>query len=157
MDGMRGFRVDSPNVVYERFENEVVIIHFESGNYYSLENIGADIWRAIASGSTLNEIVNGLRHRYIDPPKDVESIVNQFVEELQQEQLIVPVDNDAMNRSQGQGNPFDTPPKTERPNFESPILQRYTDMRDMLLLDPIHEVDEAGWPAAKPDSQHGDK
>ena len=26
---------------------------------------------------------------------------------------------------------------------------RYTDMSDLLLLDPIHEVDEQGWPALR--------
>jgi hypothetical protein len=27
-----------------------------------------------------------------------------------------------------------------------PVLNKYTDMQDLLLLDPIHEVDERGWP-----------
>ena len=30
--------------------------------------------------------------------------------------------------------------------FEAPRLERYTDMKDYFLLDPIHEVDTAGWP-----------
>ena len=30
--------------------------------------------------------------------------------------------------------------------FEPPRLERYTDMKDYFLLDPIHEVDSAGWP-----------
>ena len=25
-------------------------------------------------------------------------------------------------------------------------LGKYTDMQELLLLDPVHEVDEAGWP-----------
>lgn len=37
-------------------------------------------------------------------------------------------------------------PVGERPPFVRPILQKYTDMADLLLLDPIHEVDEQGWP-----------
>jgi hypothetical protein len=28
-------------------------------------------------------------------------------------------------------------------------LNKYTDMQDLLLLDPIHEVDAAGWPSTK--------
>jgi hypothetical protein len=35
--------------------------------------------------------------------------------------------------------------------FTQPVLEVYTDMQDLLLLDPIHEVDEeAGWPSPKP-------
>lgn len=32
--------------------------------------------------------------------------------------------------------------------FPAPRLERYTDMQDLLLLDPIHDVDERGWPNA---------
>ena len=34
----------------------------------------------------------------------------------------------------------------KKPLFESPNLQKYTDMQAMLWLDPIYEVDETGWP-----------
>ena len=27
-----------------------------------------------------------------------------------------------------------------------PRLRKYTDMQDLLLLDPIHEIDQSGWP-----------
>jgi hypothetical protein len=27
-----------------------------------------------------------------------------------------------------------------------PKLEKYTDMEDLLLLDPIHDVQEVGWP-----------
>jgi hypothetical protein len=30
--------------------------------------------------------------------------------------------------------------------FELPAMEKYGDMQDLLLSDPIHEVDEAGWP-----------
>jgi len=43
-----------------------------------------------------------------------------------------------------------TPPPAGRPPFVKPILQKYTDMADLLLLDPIHEVGEQGWPHPAP-------
>ena len=34
--------------------------------------------------------------------------------------------------------------------FMAPILNVYSDMRDVLLMDPIHEVEEmSGWPVPK--------
>jgi hypothetical protein len=36
-------------------------------------------------------------------------------------------------------------------SWSSPVLSIYDDMQDLLLLDPIHDVDESGWPAIKPD------
>ena len=29
------------------------------------------------------------------------------------------------------------------------MLHRYTDMADFMLVDPIHEVEETGWPNQK--------
>jgi hypothetical protein len=34
--------------------------------------------------------------------------------------------------------------------FRVPVLNRYSDMADMLLLDPVHDVEESGWPVPKP-------
>jgi len=34
----------------------------------------------------------------------------------------------------------------ERSAFAPPVLERYTDMQDYFLLDPIHEVSPEGWP-----------
>jgi hypothetical protein len=33
-----------------------------------------------------------------------------------------------------------------RGSFEPPTFETYTDMQYFLLLDPIHDVDAAGWP-----------
>ena len=35
--------------------------------------------------------------------------------------------------------------------FETPVLEKYTDMAELLLLDPIHDVDATGWPHPAPD------
>ena len=37
------FRINRPRVVYEVMDDEVVIIDFDTGNYYSLEKVAADI------------------------------------------------------------------------------------------------------------------
>ena len=34
--------------------------------------------------------------------------------------------------------------------YEPPQLEKYTDMQDLVLLDPVHEVDATGWPHPKP-------
>jgi len=43
------------------------------------------------------------------------------------------------------------PPLPAGTVFAPPVLEVYTDMQDLLLLDPIHDVDETvGWPSPKP-------
>lgn len=157
MSGVRRFKIDSPRVVYESFENEVVIIHFESGNYYSLEKAGADIWNFIDKGAPADEIVKAMALRYEAPLDEIEDAVSNLMTELQEEGLIIPAEIEEIRDVQEQEVSPETSPETERLSFESPMLQRYTDMREMLLLDPIHEVDEAGWPTAKPDGEDEDE
>jgi hypothetical protein len=43
----------------------------------------------------------------------------------------------------------DDPAPAERATFIAPVLAVYTDMQDLLLLDPIHDVDEIGWPTRR--------
>ncbi len=52
-------------------------------------------------------------------------------------------------RDTGEGAGAFSPPAIQGA-FAPPRLQRYTDMQDLLLLDPIHDVDEVGWPVASP-------
>jgi hypothetical protein len=40
-------------------------------------------------------------------------------------------------------------PEARAVAFVPPSLAKFQDMQDLLLLDPIHETDEPGWPARK--------
>lgn len=152
MNFMRRFRVNSPHVAYEIFDDEVIIIHFESGNYYSLDKTGAAIWCFIERGVPVGALLKGIMHRYTGDEGVIENAVRQLLDELEQEGLIVPEQVDGAARRQEPTADAATRPEAEKPPFDPPLLQRYTDMQDMLLLDPIHEVDETGWPTGKPDA-----
>ena len=145
------FRLNTPNVIQETIDGEVVIVNLDNGNYYSLDNIGAAIWSLIESGAAVAEVVNAIRQRYDGDHVDVEDAVNQFVAKLQREALIVPDGAKEPEGTKGLDRQVETGADTERPRFEVPILHTYTDMQDLLLLDPIHEVDETGWPNVNPD------
>jgi hypothetical protein len=84
------FRINTPAVVSEIFDDEIVIIHLESGAYYSLDQSGADIWKLLQQGADLAEINTRLSAAYSVSPDEMAQIVPQFVKELTQEQLIIP-------------------------------------------------------------------
>jgi hypothetical protein len=149
---LRRFRINRPAVVHETFDKEVVIIEFNSGNYYSLDKAGADIWNFIEREATFDEIVEGISHLYEGSRSVIQNAVNQLLAELQQEELIV-LDNTKGHESTKEVKvSFNSRPGTEKPDFEVPVINKYTDMQDLLLLDPIHEVDETGWPNIKQNS-----
>ncbi|MFC1811647.1 PqqD family protein [Thermodesulfobacteriota bacterium] len=149
MTSLIRFKINTPDVSYESFDNEVVIIDFETGNYYSLDKVGTDIWGFIEGGETVTEIVEGITHRYKGSRGHIETAVNQLIAELQKERLIVPDEVKEPGNTEASNIQSETHPETEKLRFEAPTLQTYTDMQELLLLDPIHEVDVTGWPNIK--------
>jgi hypothetical protein len=69
-------------------------------------------------------------------PVVVAGAVRAFVAELSREGLIVPVELPAQGSLPG----------TPEVRFEAPRLQKFDDLQDILLLDPIHDGEHPAWP-----------
>ena len=141
------FEVDRRRVVHETIDGEAILIHMETGVYYSLEGAGAEIWNGLVAGSSSKEVALTLRMRYQAPPDTIEGAVSRLAEELCREGLLDETDGpmaDGAPPGAVTGNAMSAPE-----DFATPVLHRYTDMADFLLVDPIHEVDESGWPNRK--------
>lgn len=150
------FRVNSPTVVSETVDHEVVMIHLDTGNYYSLRSTGAMIWDAIERGESLGAITSVLDATSHDGA-DVGAQVGSFVQELRAEELIVPADGSAPAvvaiDTMATGSTATGTIECSSDSFEPPVLEKYTDMQHLILLDPVHEVDEGeGWPRPRDDA-----
>jgi hypothetical protein len=140
-------RINTPKVVHETIDGETVILNLENGNYYSLVEIGAQIWEFIESGAAVNDIIEKVKCDYENNGTDTDEAVYKFVTELRQEGLIVPDKADTHAGFQWPDEKREPGVNGEKQSFSAPILNKYSDMQDLLLLDPIHEVDDkAGWP-----------
>jgi Coenzyme PQQ synthesis protein D (PqqD) len=140
---IRSFSVNRPQVVQDAFQGEVVIVNLSTGCYYSLVNTGAALWRLLTAGIPVPAIMTSVAAAYNVPVAAVEPVVQRLISELQQEDLIkedlpnqAAVAEELIGASIGASDAF-----------EPPILAKYTDVQELLLLDPIHDVDETGWPA----------
>jgi hypothetical protein len=145
-------RVNTPSVTHETIEGESVIINLETGNYYSLQGIGSEIWMSLAANAPIGSIVDDLCRHYEGQRREIEQHAFQLIGELQSEQLVVEdgvAGSEKSERNVAKSSSISLPQKSK---FETPLLQKFTDMQDLLLLDPIHEVDAAGWPRAKQDN-----
>jgi hypothetical protein len=137
------YQVNRPDVVMESFEGEVIIIHMQRGNYYSLRGSAPLIWDMIDHGYPLEKTSDYLAKRYPGHEEEIRVAVRNLAEELIAENLLVPLLNPPTDSGEIVTNPEVNGP------FAPPLLERYTDMQELLLLDPIHDVDETGWPARK--------
>ena len=91
-------------------------------------------------------IVDRLARSYACERSELEPAVVRLVAELQREELIVAADPDAASSAHDAAATGGAARA-----FRAPVLQKFTDMQEMLLLDPIHDVDARGWPHQKSD------
>ncbi len=143
------FQINQSNIVHQTIEGEVVIINLNTGDYYSLVNVGVRIWNLLEKTTTIEYIVNTLNIEYISDGVNIEEIVTQFINELKKESLVVSLEIDSDEQSSPVKN-VSTDDNSDKLPFEIPSLQKFSDMQELLLIDPIHEVDEMGWPRTKP-------
>lgn len=147
MTRQRVFKINQPFVVSELIDGEAVIMNLQSGNYYSARHSGALLWDWIEKGVSQGDMPTGLARVYAGDLSEVERDVAAFIDTLIEQQLIIEASADSSTPP---------PPVVHEGNSNSllpylaPVLEVYADMQDLLLLDPIHDIDEVGWPVAKP-------
>ena len=65
-------------------DDEVVLLHIDKGQYYSLKGAGPDLWARLDTPASLDELVEWLCGEYDVSPEQAMSDVERFVSELQQ-------------------------------------------------------------------------
>lgn len=125
--------INTPAVIADILDGEAIIINLKSGRYYSMEGCGAWVWSALIAGH--DPAVIAARLASADAAA-VRRDLDAFVAQLSAEELIREAGSD----------PAAAPLPDYAGSYAAPTLNVFTDMESMLLLDPIHKVDDAGWP-----------
>ena len=146
MPTLSGFSAAHAEIAHERVEDEVIVINLRTGAYFSLVGSAADAWELLLAGVPLDAVSDAVAQRYGVEPSGVRSDLDAFVHALVDEDLLATTELSSDVPPADDGAP--APARTYHP----PMLEKYDDMEELLLLDPIHEVDESGWPvvAAEP-------
>lgn len=146
MDSPGTYQIDRTRVVFEQFEDETVLVNTETGYYYSLSPSGTDILRLLEDGCP----AENLAHALFGNSNDISHLtilIESFVQRLISEGILVDRASDLPFETNGEHR---EPLYSDIAGFPPPALERFDDVRDLLLIDPIHEVDqEYGWPKAK--------
>jgi hypothetical protein len=132
------YAINAPRIVHETIDDETMVIDFDSGTYYSARQVANRIWLWLAAGFNLTQIIAGIAAEYQLEPEQVADTVAGFIADLVDQELII-------ESAELLSTPV-SPPVQDLTPFSPPILEKYSDMQDLLLLDPIHEVGEQGWP-----------
>ena len=145
MDRLYG--IEDAAVVSDIIEGEAVMLHRVSGDYFSTDGVGCLIWQWIGEGHSHGQIVRRLQAGTAASPAEIEAAVDAFIADLVTHSLVREIGESA-------GAPAETasqPPAALQADFRPPVLNVYSDIRNLLLLDPLHDADEkTGWPERKP-------
>lgn len=133
------YSINSPRIIYENVDNEILIIDTLTGSYFSLKETGSQIWQLIAKNNNNHEIVQHLSPSPEANSNQISEDVQFFFQDLLDNNLIIPLEKADQNSENQELSESKIP-------YVSPKLNKFTDMQDLLLIDPIHDVDQEGWP-----------
>lgn len=143
MDDGDFLHIDRSKAAFDKLDGEVIIVDVVTGLYFNLQGSAVAIWDAIEQGTT----VAGLRARmaaaFDGDPHEIAAAVDRMVAQLAAEGLLVARPEPPAVAAL----PLDGP--GGRIAFSEPRIERYSDVQDLLTLDPIHDVSDFGWPHAK--------
>ena len=80
----------SPNATFQIVADEAILIHLNTGVYYSLNEVGTSFWNMLDGQRTIGECADAIAAEY-DAPRDV--ILSDLIElanELAAEDLAIP-------------------------------------------------------------------
>ena len=133
--------VKNENVSIEFFDKEAVLLNIFKGHYYSFKGETAYyIWTLLSLRYTASSIAEALEQSGVQGNSI--ALVEGFIAQLLQEEIIQAVTN-------APGEPvfpvIEISDTTILPNLEV-----HTDLQDLILLDPVHDVSSTkGWPYNK--------
>lgn len=145
MDGLdiedsQRYAMRSPNVVADVVDNEVVAVNLESGTYFSLFQQSAWLWTALTSGQPVGIVVETVEDHSPYSRDDVLA----FLADLVRYDLIEP-----LTHQDSSGLLIEALSELPPAPFAPLVINVHRDLQDILLLDPVHDSDETGWPEAR--------
>lgn len=136
------FTIFDNNIISDVFGEEAVLVNLETGVYYSLRGSAAQIWIRLINQYSPHEIIADLIQIYKVDENVLKSDINQFFSKLLEDKIIkVALETEK--------RPIGFNSKEILVSYSSPVLEIFSDMQEILLLDPVHDVDKAGWPISK--------
>jgi hypothetical protein len=119
----------SESALPEDFGDEIICMAVDSGVFYSMRGSAAALWRAVAAGAQQEAITEA-----IAATSDAETLA-ALLDDLTRDGILRLVDTEAHS-----------PPAPDLGGAGPGQYARNDQFNDLVLLDPIHDVTERGWP-----------
>ena len=130
-------RLPVDRVSAERVDGDVIAVNLAAGTYFSMSGTAADVWTAASSGTKAEQWLSALDHAYgrTCPREEI----GLFIADCLRGDLLIEADD-------GTITDVTLPQDWDRSSWTAPRLEIFEDLRDLLLVDPVHEASDFGWP-----------
>lgn len=132
------YELAAPQCSAEEFDGEIVAINLDSGIYFSMKAPASWIFSDLCRGYSVETMLNVLATK-----GNLNLTLDAFIHDL--------VAAGLLRTKEGTAEPNDEPFLASAPveRLTQPVLESFGDMQSLLLLDPVHDVDEKlGWPVS---------
>jgi hypothetical protein len=130
----------APSCVADEFGEEIVALNLDTGFYFSLRGLAGAIWKDLVAGHPREDIAAALGAI----EAELAGKTTAFVDDLVERGLMRPAPDAPRAEGELASGALAAAGTTDL------MLESFDDMRDLVIADPIHEVEEdAGWPARK--------
>ncbi|MGX5841709.1 PqqD family protein [Mesorhizobium sp. ArgA1] len=136
----RVYAVASKDIVFESFDGEAVVLDLSNGKYFGFSDSGSRVWQALSSGVGAQALVEASAGGAATIGlADLDSFIARLVDFG----LLAPAETPEQ--------PLSTALAAELAATSEPLkVDVHDDLADLIIVDPIHEVEEPlGWPAVK--------
>lgn len=136
-------RIALPDVTYEYLDGEVIAIHFTRGTYFSMRGAAAVAFMALCEGFPIQNLTD----LYSSAPGNAAEQLRALAETWVTEGLLETTDSP-------EGRVIADTKDTVL--WVEPSSEKFSDMEQLLLADPIHDVGPNAWPVLvnRSDSHH---
>ena len=121
------FTPNTAEIAAEVLDGEAVLINLSSGVYYSLAGAGSFVWTCLENGQNCGEIIELLVAQFAVSRETAQADLGALLDEFLREKLVSP-------GTQAPSQSVEILPA--RLPYETPSLKIYSDMQELLALDP---------------------
>lgn len=132
------------DITFERLDGEVIAINLATGSYFSMSGPAADLFTLITSGHPMTKWWAELTKAFASPPDRRQCLI--FLENLLELRLA-----QGVNQAAAVGS-LSLPDDYARGEWTDPKIEEFDDLQDLILVDPIHDTSNLGWPNVENES-----
>jgi len=128
------YKINAPDCICEEVEGDLIVINLLSGRYYNMRGASVIAWNAIIAGVAPSQLIKAS-----DLTAEQLIAFEHYTGVLVKEELIVTTEQESTK--------VDVLPLIIHDEASPFQVDIFSDMEEMLRLDPIHEADaNLGWP-----------